>query len=305
MPDFRLTISIKGQGTTEPRAGTYSYDQGTRIFVSALPASSWKFDGWSGDISGRDSTRILTINSDMKITACFNNTSHKLTIKVNGHGVVRQFPDAVVYDHGALVRISALPGDGWRFDSWSGDISGSHSPHIFLMNSDRIIIANFLPVHTLIISTTGYGTTEPRVGTYSYNRGTRIYVSALPASGWKFDGWSGDISGRDSTRILTINSDKKITACFQPQYRSNKPVMPAISYVANRNSKEIHSSYCYWVTKMNETNKIPLYDFSNVFEMIKNRGYNGCFYCLRRYDKDTLTSDLVLRNLEADSTGTQ
>jgi len=233
LSNHRLAISIKGQGTTEPRSGTYSFDRGARIYVSALPSS------------------------------------------------------------------------GWRFDGWSGDISGSHSPHIFSMNSDQRIIANFLPVHTLTISTTGHGTTEPRSGTYSYDRGTRIYVSALPESGWKLDQWSGDISGRDSTRILTINSDKNITACFQPQYRFNKPVTSAISYIANRNSREIHSSDCYWVTKMNETNKIPLYDFGDIFGMIKNRGYNGCFYCLRRYDKDTLTSDLVLRNLEADLNGTQ
>jgi len=303
--NYRLTISMKGQGNTEPRSGTYYFERGARIYVSALPASGWKFDGWSGDLSGSDSTRILTMNSDRRITACFYNTSHKLTVKVNGHGIVRQFPDAVVYNHGTIVRISTLPGDGWRFDGWSGDISGSHSPHIFSMNSNQRIIANFLPIHTLTISTAGQGTTEPRSGTYSYDRGTRIYVSALPESGWKLDQWSGDISGRDSTRILIINSDKNITACFQPQYRFNKPVTPTISYIANRNSREIHSSDCYWVTKMNETNKIPLYDFSDISEMIKNRGYNGCFYCLRRYDRDTLTSDVVLRNLEADSAGKQ
>lgn len=300
MPDFRLTISIIGQGTTEPRVGTYSYDMGTRVYISALPASGWKFTGWSRDISGRDSARILTINSDKNITACFSNVSHKLSVKVNGHGVVRLFPDAAVYDHGALVRISALPDDGWRFAGWSGAISGSHSPHMISMNSDQTIIANFLPVHMLTILTTGHGTTEPRSGTYSYDRGTRVYVAALPESGWKLYQWSGDISGRDSTRILTINSDKNIIACFQPQYRSNTLATPAISYIGNRISREIHLPDCQWVTKMNETNKIPIYGFGEVSEMIKYKGYNGCFYCLRRYDKDTLTSDLVIRNLEAD-----
>lgn len=305
MSNYRLTISTKGQGTTKPSCGTYYFNRGARIYVSALPISGWKFDGWSGDILGSDATRIITMISDRMITACFHKTSHKLTVKVNGHGIVRQFPDAVFYNHGTVVRISALAGDGWRFDGWSGDISGSHSTHIFSINSDQRIVANFLPVYTLTIMTTGQGITEPRSGTYSYDRGTRIYVSALPESGWKLDQWSGDISGRDSKRILTIDSDKKITACFQPQYRFNRPVTPAVSYLANRNSREVHSSDCHWVIKMNEANKIPLYGFGAVFEMIKNRGYNGCFYCLRRYDKDTQTSELVLRNLEADLAGKQ
>ncbi len=169
------------------------------------------------------------------------------------------------------------------------------------MNSDKRIIASFLPVHTLTISTTGHGTTEPRSGTYSFDRGTRVYVSALPEFGWRLEQWSGDIAGRDSTRILTIDADKKITACFQLQHPVKKRITLAISYMANRKSREIHLADCHWVMKMKETNKIPLYGFSDVSEMIKNKGYNGCFYCLRRYDKDTLTDDMVLQNLEADS----
>lgn len=35
----------------------------------------------------------------------------------------------------------------------------------------------------------------------------------------------------------------------------------------------------------------------DVAELIENNGYNGCYYCLPRYDTNTLTLQTVLQNL--------
>ena len=303
MTDVKLTISSKGEGITEPAPGSYYFKRSTRIYISALASSGWNFEGWAGDISGNDSTRLLTMNTDKNVTACFHRVTHKLTIKVNGQGIIKRSSDTEVYEHGSLVRITATPDDGWRFKGWAGDLSGNNPTQTFVINSDKHITAVFQPVHTLIISTIGHGTTTPRSGTYRYNQGSRIYVSALAESGWKLNQWTGDISGRDSTRVLTIRSDMTITADFQPQYQPVQPVTLPTIYIANRNTRELHLSVCRWVTKMKETNKIPLYDFNDVVLMIKNNRYNGCFYCLSRYDRDTLTLETVVRNLETDLTG--
>jgi Divergent InlB B-repeat domain/Carbohydrate binding module (family 6) len=46
--------------------------------------------------------------------------------------------------------------------------------------------------------------------------GDQLTVRAVPIAGFKFIGWSGDISGTDSIATITMNRDKSITAIFAP-----------------------------------------------------------------------------------------
>lgn len=136
------------------------------------------------------------------------------------------------------------------------------------------------------------GTTSPAPGTYKYIKGARVTVTASPASGWKFDHWGGNISGKSPAITITLDSDESITAYFER--------IPTIPYIANRRTKEIHNSDCIWVTRMKDTNKVPCSHFDQVAILIENQGYNGCYYCLPRYDRDTLSEQQVLNNLEED-----
>lgn len=68
--------------------------------------------------------------------------------------------------------------------------------------------------YTLTTSTNGSGTIDlnPAGGTYA--SGTVVTVTANPASGWQFSGWSGDLSGSLNPTTITMNSNKSITATF-------------------------------------------------------------------------------------------
>jgi beta-lactamase superfamily II metal-dependent hydrolase len=70
-----LTISVNGQGTTNPSAGTCEYASGAEITITASPASGWKFDHWSGDASGTSPTIVITMDCDKDITAYFEGES--------------------------------------------------------------------------------------------------------------------------------------------------------------------------------------------------------------------------------------
>ena len=48
-PQHQLTVQVAGSGTTSPAAGNYSYDEGSRVSVDAIPASDWAFDHWELD----------------------------------------------------------------------------------------------------------------------------------------------------------------------------------------------------------------------------------------------------------------
>lgn len=71
-------------------------------------------------------------------------------------------------------------------------------------------------------------------------------------------------------------------------------------YIANINSLEIHKPNCNWVSLMAPGNKMTCKGLDKVADLIQNNGYNGCHYCLPRYDTDTLSKQKVLENLNED-----
>lgn len=77
------------------------------------------------------------------------------------------------------------------------------------------IIYNLCPAsHTLTLSSTAGGTTNPEPGTYDYDWGTEVAITATPNSGYEFSGWSGDASGATNPITIVMDSDKSITASF-------------------------------------------------------------------------------------------
>ena len=44
--EYDLTIGVTGMGTTDPVPGTYTYEEGTVVPVTAYPASGWMLDHW-------------------------------------------------------------------------------------------------------------------------------------------------------------------------------------------------------------------------------------------------------------------
>ncbi|TCO07460.1 pectate lyase family protein [Natronoflexus pectinivorans] len=66
--------------------------------------------------------------------------------------------------------------------------------------------------YTLTSSVQGQGSVNPASGSFAKN--SEVQITATPASGWQFDGWSGDASGTDNPLTLVMNSNKSVTATF-------------------------------------------------------------------------------------------
>ncbi len=60
------------------------------------------------------------------------------------------------------------------------------------------------------------GTITKTPNSASYTAGTSVQLTAVPAQGWIFDGWSGDATGRQSPLTVTMTESKNITAKFIP-----------------------------------------------------------------------------------------
>jgi hypothetical protein len=87
---YSLTINVIGQGTTVPASGSRTYNEGTIVEISAIPAASdnqsmqetWRVDDWSGDASGVDATISVTMDGDKSVTARFSATVSPLDAKI-------------------------------------------------------------------------------------------------------------------------------------------------------------------------------------------------------------------------------
>ncbi|WP_128755399.1 InlB B-repeat-containing protein, partial [Aquimarina sediminis] len=69
---YTLTTNIVGQGVV---SGGGTYNEGSTASVTATPASGWKFDGWSGALSGTINPGSITMNSNKNVTATFSETT--------------------------------------------------------------------------------------------------------------------------------------------------------------------------------------------------------------------------------------
>jgi uncharacterized repeat protein (TIGR02543 family) len=215
---YTLQVNVSGPGSPNPTGGNYT--KGSVATITATPVPGSNFLGWTGSITSSSNPVSITMNSNMTITANFG-PFPKLIILANPSGAGTFTPSSGnTYTAGMGVNVTATPAFGYRFVNWSGAVSSSANPVTVTTGySDMTITANFteLPKHTLTtaVTTSGTGTISPASGS-TYYEGQQVPVTATPALGYSFSGWSGAASGTTNPVTITMDADKTITATFTP-----------------------------------------------------------------------------------------
>ena len=218
--EFTLSVTLDGSGsvTKNPNQATYPY--GTVVQLTAVPDTGWTFSSWSGNLSGSTNPTSITMNGNKSVTAHFTQNQYTLTVTIDGSGSVTKSPDQATYTYGQVVTLTAVPGTGWAFSSWTGDLTGSQNPTTITMNGNKAVTAHFTQnQYTLTVTIDGSGsvTKNPNQATYPY--GTVVQLTATADTGWTFSSWSGDLSGSANPVSITMNGNKSVTAHFtQNQY---------------------------------------------------------------------------------------
>ncbi|GEM_PF-1795147 len=78
--------------------------------------------------------------------------------------------------------------------------------------------------YALTTNAVGLGSVELNPNGGSYDFGTEVTLKAVPVTGFKFDGWSGDLTSTTNPVKITMNANKHVIATFSqviPQYRLN------------------------------------------------------------------------------------
>ena len=106
------------------------------------------------------------------------------------------------------------PGAQYLFTSWSDNGAASHS--VTVTSSPATYTATFQTQYQLTISASpaAGGTITPASGTF-YNSGTMVNLTATPASGYLFTGWTGPVaSASNASTTVSMTAPETVTASF-------------------------------------------------------------------------------------------
>lgn len=214
----RLEVGLVGAGLVARTLDKLDYACGDVETLTAVDQPGWAFTGWSGAVTGTQNPVTVAMDGPHAVTATFTAVpQYTLATSVTaGNGAVALSPPGGIYNAGTEVTVTAVPDVGWALAAWAGDLGGSVNPQTIVMSENRVVSAGFsqLALHDLTVSTLGSGTVaaEPAGGTYYH--GTSVVLTATPAPGWVFGGWSGALSGQANPESLVINADATVTATF-------------------------------------------------------------------------------------------
>ncbi|HTX33525.1 MAG TPA: DUF4214 domain-containing protein [Bryobacteraceae bacterium] len=196
-------------------------------------------------ITGTDPSTLNTASTDTPITIQTTTASNPITVMpysvtrvdLNSGGITIQTnPPGLSFsvDGGAAqtapqtlflapgphsVALAATQAGGagtqYVFTSWS-DGSTANPRTITAGGSPVTYTAGFQIQYqlTLAASPSTGGTLLPAAGTYYYNAGSPVSLTATAAAGYQFTGWSGGVSGSANPQSITMNSAQSVTATF-------------------------------------------------------------------------------------------
>ena len=134
-------------------------------------------------------------------------------------GVININPSVSAFNEGERVTITAQPNPNWVFQQWEGDATGSSNPLQLSMTSSKSVIGRFVRrEYPLTLTVTGEGTVQEKVISNAagkdYSFGTLVELTPVPAEGWEFESWGGDLSGTDFPKTITVDGQKSVTITF-------------------------------------------------------------------------------------------
>jgi len=216
---YGLGVVTEGNGLVVVAPEETIYEEGTEVSLTAEPAEGWLFEQWTGDATGSDTEIIITMDSDKSITASFKLESYTVTFFVS------DFEGAV---EGALVsfageeRETDAQGNAEFYEISPGskdytitklgyeDLVGN-----VIVDSDKTVdITLTEKTYELTTLVSGEGLISRSIEKERYNHGEIVELTAIPASGWSFSGWTGNLEGFINPTQITMDNDKTVTANF-------------------------------------------------------------------------------------------
>jgi uncharacterized protein (TIGR02145 family)/uncharacterized repeat protein (TIGR02543 family) len=228
---YTLTINTSptAGGSVSKSPDKLEYAAGDMVYVVAAPKPGYAFTIWSGASSSRDSAITITMNDKKELTANFAPRTYTLTVKEENGGTVSRNPGKSAYEYNEKVIVTAYPDNGYKFKEWSGAATGTKNPVTVTIDGDKTLTASFewngatpppnVPdtkyTLTAYPSPTNGGEVSRSPDKNAYTSGEKVTVTANPANGYKFTGWSDAATSTSKSITVTIDGDRTLTAGFE------------------------------------------------------------------------------------------
>lgn len=157
------TVIVQGTASDDLGVATVQFRlenaAGVTAFQTADGTNTWTATV-NGLIPGPNTIRVLALDTSSNESPSVVSTvtfvvPSPLTVTINGSGTVTPNLNNTLQDVGATLTMTAKPGAGQVFSSWSGDLATTSPTLTFIMQSNLVLQANFAPNPFL-----------PAVGTY-------------------------------------------------------------------------------------------------------------------------------------------
>jgi hypothetical protein len=226
------TGGIHGNGIDCTDTCTQTIEHGTMLSLTATPTGLSHFAGWGGACTNPTGTCDVTVTEDISITASFvlNNFSLIVAPSGNGTGTVTSNPTGIscgttcshTFTANQMVTLTAAPATSSTFTGWSGGGCTGTGTCTVTIDGSKTVTATFtLKTFALTVTKVGSGTvTSNPAGincgatcshTFNYST-TPVTLTAAPASGYIFSGFSGACTGM--TCSVTMTAARNVTATF-------------------------------------------------------------------------------------------
>ena len=122
------------------------------------------------------------------------------------------------YEAGQTVSVTATPQGEYLFKDWSD--GNTDATRTITIDSTKTLTANFEKrKYPLTINFVGEGEVKEEIvnagRTTDYDSGTTVKLTAVPAEGWVFVGWTGAIESTELEVQLLVSEAKEINAEFK------------------------------------------------------------------------------------------
>jgi hypothetical protein len=231
-----------------PEPGTYTKDAQTMVEVVANPKTGFEFAFWTGDVADTSAaTTTVTMDNDKTVTANFKQTAvvYDLTTHVVPDGAGTTSPSGTTaYNAGSTVQLTATAASGWAFSHWEGDTTATTASTSVTMTGNKHVYAHFTDaVRQATLTTAAYPTAGGSVtGHGTYPTGTTVSIAAMPAEGYMFANWKGNVANAESaTTTVVVNADMMVTAMFGKKVTSAVNPNVQIGVTTDSNATGIES----------------------------------------------------------------
>ncbi|HEX2957737.1 MAG TPA: FISUMP domain-containing protein [Chitinispirillaceae bacterium] len=133
------------------------------------------------------------------------------------NGSIKKSPDKPFYKNGEKVTLEAIPNNGFRFQCWNGDVSGSTSLLSVTMQKNLNLSAVFSHGtigYSLTVNSSKNGVIKIDPLRPDYDSGEVVTLTAVPSNGYVFTKWSGDAIGIETVAKLNMDRNMNVTAHF-------------------------------------------------------------------------------------------